>query len=99
MTEHLELRVRLLPDIGNFPDGEFPGEHHAGNSRLTGRQHTLGIMKGHLGAGMQRDVRVSVPQQPRQTDILDNDRVHAALPGTERPVHGRRELLSAQKGV
>ena len=84
--------LRVLP-------GALPGQHHpltAVGGDLIG---AAGGKDAHLGAGVEREIRQSLPQQVQKAPVLNQDRVHAQAAGFPGGFQGAGQLPVRQKGV
>ena len=69
------LNRSIFRDKTNLFQAEFPRKHHTCQTHLGCCFRTCQIVDTHLGAGMQREIRQSIPQHSNQPDILYNNAV------------------------
>ena len=60
----------------DFCKGEFAGEDNPGEPLLCRPEDAFGVMDGHLGGGMDREVRDDLPCQRGDPDILHQHRIN-----------------------
>ena len=69
--------------------GQFPGQHGAVEAVLRQKRHALAVVHGHLGAGVQLELRGPLANSADDAEVLYDHGVRAAaVYGVDSPVQG-----------
>jgi hypothetical protein len=97
-------------ELGQFPKGEFPGEDGKVEPLASGKGDAFGRGEGHLGGGVEFDLRADGLGEADKAEVLNDERVDLGsggkakkpfhlgeLRGEDQNVH--REVASSAPGV
>ena len=99
VDEHLGLDARLLGDQAHLVPRALTAEHHARKAEVARLARAVERVYGHLGRGVQREIRRVRMQQPRKAQILHDQRVRARLIEEFRIPHRVVQLAVAREDV
>ena len=99
VDEDLDLDGRVFGDVADLFEIELPGEHGPRHAELGRGLDALEVVDGHLGAGVQRDVRQILADGGGETQILHEDRVRSGVTRELRGLERRLDLPVAHEGV
>ena len=78
MNKSLGFQPRNSGNFFNFSLRQFTGYHHPAEPFLLQRQRPFFIMNRHLRTGMHFQFRITLPNNPRHAQVLQNNRIHFA---------------------
>ena len=81
VDKHLDFNGGVSADIGDVLPGQLPAEHHTAHAQVGGGLHAVQAVNGHLGGGVDRQVRCALAQGAHQSHILHQHRVRPQLGG------------------
>ena len=79
MDEHLGLDARFARDLLDLLARAFAAEHDAGKADVTRLSCPVERVDGHLRGGVKGEIRRVRMDEPRETQILHDERVRARL--------------------
>ena len=86
-------------DIADLLIAQLPGQHRPGHAQLRRGLHALQVVDGHLGAGVQGNVRQVLADGGGQAQILDDDAVGPGLGGKPRALQRALHLPVVDKRI
>ena len=99
VAEHLDLNGGILADVRDLVPAQLPGQDRPGHPQVGALLHPVQGVDGHLGGGVEVDVRGHLPQHPGHPQILDDDRVHPHLTDLSGHLCRLGELPVGEQGV
>jgi len=97
-------------EFGQFPQGKLPGKNSEVEALATGERDSLRGSEGHLGGGVELDLRADGLGKADEAEILNNEGIHGGggseaeeslrlqqLRGKDKDVHG--EVTPASAGM
>ena len=81
VDKYLDLNGGVCADVGDVLPGQFPAEHHTAHAQVGGSLHAVQAVNGHLGGGVDRQVRCALAQGAHQSHILHQHCVRPQLGG------------------
>ena len=94
-TAALQLGLQAL----QIAEAEFPGQHHTLTAELRRHRHPGVTRDRHLGGGMQSQTRRDLGGQQGQTDILDDQGIHAGSSSLQQQLGRLLELIGEHENV
>ena len=79
MDEHLGLDACFARDLLDLLARAFAAEHDAGKADVARLLGSIERVNGHLRGGVQREIRRMCVDEPRQSQILNDERVRACF--------------------
>ena len=73
--EHLDLDGGVLADVFDLIPAQLPGEDRPGHAQVGHHLHTVQIVDGHLGGGVDGQVGGYLPHHPQHPHVLHQHRV------------------------
>ena len=89
-------------NCGNFPyliQSQLPGQHDAAETNFLQRQRAFFVMYGHLRAGMQFQLRISLAHDARHAQILHDQRVNLIFGAQVKRLQQFRQLVLLKQRI
>ena len=99
VDEDLDLSGAAPDDGADVLPGELPGQHHPLHAQLGGLPGASQGKEGHLGAGVDGQIRRDLPGQGKNAPVLDQDGVDAHFGGPAQGRGGLGKLPVRDQGV
>ena len=99
VDEDLRLDGRVFGDEADLFDAQLPGQHRPRHAQLRRGLHPLQVVDGHLGAGVQGDVRQVLADGGGQAQVLHQDGVGPGFGGEPRALQRALHLPVVDQGI
>ncbi len=92
MHERLDFDPAFTGETADLVERDLSRERHAGNAERPESPHSERVVRVHLGRRMNANIRQQGAQRAQETEVLDDDCVHAGLPRAVDQFHCLVEL-------
>ena len=99
VDEALDLHWGAVAQIGDLVSAQLPAHHHPGHAQVGGGFGPVQGVDGHLGAGVEGQVRRHLAAHPRHAQVLHQQGVHAHLADLIHQLGGLGQLPVVEEGV
>ena len=99
MDKALDLHRGVGAEKSDLIPGQLPADHHPGHAQVGGGLSAVQAVDGHLGAGVEGQVRGHLAGHPGHAQVLDQQSVHAQPAGPVHQAGGLGQLPVAEEGI
>ena len=97
--EHFNFNGGVGADIGDLGPVQLSGEDHTLHAQVGAPQYAVQGMDGHLGGGVDLQVRGGLLEHPQYAQVLNQHRVHTHLTGLDGQLCRGGELPVREQGI